>query len=878
MPRPEHWWFTFPLRLRSLFRWAQADQELDDELRDHLERKTEEYVANGMAPEEAERRARLDLGGIEQTKERCRDARRVNWIQDFVQDLHYGARTLGRSPGFTLVAALTLALGIGANAAVFSVVESVLLRPLAFENSERLFAIWAVENGLQGRIGASMPEFEDYKGQSHSFEYMANFLPGWTYTWTGQGEPRTVNCTGISYDFFPMLGIKPYLGRLYDREEYHVDGVQVVISYRFWKDQLGSDSHVIGRVLNLDGTAQTVIGVMPPVADLFPETDVWAKDIPDFQWMRIRGNKFLNVFGRLKPGVTREQAEQDLTAILHRGPGESPEVSVQLVPLKAELTGDVRSELQIVMAAVSLVLLIACTNVAYLLVSRIQKRQAEIAVRVSLGASKGRLTRQFITENLVLAALGGVAALILAVGGVRLFERVSTLPRSASIGVDLYAMLFAAFITLLTGLLLALASSSASAKFEVVTRLKTARQGTGSITGPRSRLLLVAEICSAVVLSVAAGLLLRSFERAEHLDPGFLPDHLLTTYLRNNDWRDGRLFFPELLEQTAALPGVSAAALGKCMPGVYAPSAALTFADRPNDPLKVPTAEACWISSDFFKAIGARLERGRFFSRRDDANAPPVVIVNQALAESYWPGQNPIGKQIAVDYVGAGRNTTGAPRFREVVGIVRNVKQKGLDWPAEPALYTPYLQDETNHAFAGFNLLVRTIGPPTSIAGTVRAVVHSLRPDQPIDVIETMNDALFRTLAPRRLSLVLVGSFAALALVLSAIGIFGMIAYAVSQRAHEFGVRMALGAERRDIVWLVLDEGFKIVTTGVVAGIVASFALTRFMRSMLYGVGPNDPLTFALVAALFALVALAACYLPARRATHVDPMVALRYE
>jgi len=877
--RPEHWLYTIPLRLRSLFLWAQADQELDDELRDHLERATEEYVAKGMAPEEARRRTRLELGGIEQTKEKCRDARRVNLIQDFVQDLRYGARTLRKSPGFTLIAALTLALGIGANTAVFSVVESVLLRPLPFQNSGRLFAIWAVQKDQQVKIGASMPEFEDYKNQSHSFEYMANMLSGWTITWTGQGEPRTVNCTGISYDFFPMLGIKPYLGRLYEPNEYHgVDSVQVVISYRFWKEQLGSDPHVIGRVLNLDGEAQTVIGVMPPVPDLFPETDVWAKDMPDFQWMRIRGNKFLDVVGRLNPGVTREQAEQELTAILRRGPGESPELSVHLVPLKDELTGGVRSQLQIVMAAVSLVLLIACANVAYLQLARTRKRQAEFAVRVSLGAGRGRLMRQFITENLVLATLGSITALILSVVIVRLFERMSTLPRSASVGVDMNALLFAFLVTVLTGLLLALAPSAASSKLDVITKLKVGRYQAGSIAGPRSGLLLVSEICLAVVLSIAAGLLLRSFQQAERLDPGFLPDHLLATYLRANDWRVARLFFPQLVEQTAALPGVSAAALGKCMPGVYAPSAALLFGDRPNDPLNVPTVEACWISSDFFKAIGARLVNGRFFSARDDASAPPVVIVNQALAESYWPGQDPIGKKIGVDYVGAGRNTTGAPRFRQVVGIVANVKQKGLDLPAEPALYTPYLQDETNHAFAGFNLFVRTIGPPTSVAGTVRVLVHSLRSDQPIDVMQTMNDALFRALAPRRLSLVLVGSFAALALSLSAIGIFGMIAYAVSQRTHEFGVRMALGARRRDVVQLVLGEGFKIVTAGVFAGIAASFALTRFMRSLLYGVGPNDPLTFAVVAVLFALVALAACYIPARRAMRVDPMVALRYE
>src|SRR5260370_21129556 len=397
--------------------------------------------------------------------------------------------------------------------------------------------------------------------------------------------------------------------------------------------------------------------------DVLREGDGWANDVADFRWMQMRGNKFWDLVGRLKPGVTREQAEQELSAILHRGSGESSDVSVHLVPLKDELTGDVRSQLLIVMAAVALVLLVACANVAYLLLARNTKRQSEIAVRVSLGAGKGRLLRQFITENLILAILAGLAGLLLAIAAVRLLVRVSSLTRNASIGVDSDTLFFALFITVLTSLLVAWAPSTAFSRLNLISTLKTGRGEAGSIGRSHSRLLLISQVSLAVVLSVAAGLLLRSFWQAEHLDPGFRPDDLLTAYFRNDDQSAGRLFFPELVERASELPGVGAAALGKCMPGVFAPSATLVFSDRPNDPLNVPIGQACWSSSDFLRAIGTPLVGGRFFTVHDDANTPVVVIVNQALAEAYWRGQNPIGKQIAVDYIGAGRNINDVPRF-----------------------------------------------------------------------------------------------------------------------------------------------------------------------------------------------------------------------
>jgi putative ABC transport system permease protein len=424
-----------------------------------------------------------------------------------------------------------------------------------------------------------------------------------------------------------MLGVKPLLGRLYTREEYHVDLVQVVISHKFWQEQLGGDPHVVGRTLDFDGTAQTIIGVMPTLPDLYPDTDVWAKDVPDFQWMRVRNNRFLMLMGRLKAGVTRQQAEQELAAILHRGPAEPPASSVTLVPLKDEVTGKVRPQLEIVMASAGLVLLIMCANITYLLLARSSRRQAEIAMRISLGAGTGRILRQFVTENLLIALVGGGIGLVLASNCVALLARLNpgNLPRGRVIGVDPYVLIFAFAISLGTSLLVACARAAIFSRLDLHSTLRAGRGEAGNFGKSRFRALLVSEVSLAVVLLVAAGLLVRSFWAAEHLDPGFHPDHLLTAYLRTSDYPDGRNFFPELVERAPQLPGVQAAAVANCLPASGALTASLIFNDRANDPYHVPEVAACWISPDFFRAIGTRLLAGRFFTARDNAAGPPTV-------------------------------------------------------------------------------------------------------------------------------------------------------------------------------------------------------------------------------------------------------------
>lgn len=794
-----------------------------------------------------------------------------------LQDLRYAIRALQHNRGFTLAVVLTLGIGIGANTAVFSIIENVLLRPLPFHEPDRLVTIWAVAKDQPAvRMESSGPEFEDYKG-SRALEYVASVLPHFTYTWTGYGEPATVNCTGVTFDFFPMLGIRPVLGRFYRREEYLVDGVDVVISQRFWKQSLGGDPNVIGRVLNLDGTPQTVVGVAPPLPEVFPDTDIWAKNVSSFRWMQLRSNKFLTLIARLRPSVTHEQAEAELTSILRRGAGESRDSSVKLISLHDEIVGDVRKPLQIVMGAVALVLLISLVNVAYLLLARSWRRQPEIALRLSIGASRQRITRQFITENLTLAAMGGTAGLALAAAGVRLVSRLGDIPRSQIIHLDIKVLCFAIIITFAAGLLLAWAPVAVFSRLEPGSALKAGLTQLVSRSG-LFRPLLVSEVALTVLLLVGAGLLSRSFWKAQHLDPGFQPDRLLTAYLRTNDYPGSRTFFRQLVEETASVPGVRSSALSDCVPAYRARQATLRFADRPNDPYNIPIVQACWVSPDYFRTIGATVLEGRPFNVHDDESGRPVVIVNRAFAQAYWRREDVIGERVAPDYVGAGRNTGNPALFRDVVGVVADIKQSGLDLPAEPAVYMPYLQDSTSHVFAGLNLFVKTAGEPRGIAAAVRAQVYSIRSDQPITSMQTMDDVLFQTLAGRRFNLALFGSFAILALLLSAVGIYGMIAYSSNQRIREMGVRIALGAQRPDIQLLVLKEGLTPAAIGVVVGVLISMIATSAISGMLFGVAPRDPGTLAAAGLALLAVAAAACFPSARRAAKVDPMVALRYE
>jgi putative ABC transport system permease protein len=806
----------------------------------------------------------------------------VTIFDNFLYDVRHGARMLTKNLSFTIVAIVTLLLGIGTNTAIFSVVESVLLRPLPFHDADRLFLVWARTDGASNaKIGASGPDVRDYQEQSRSFKYLAEFAPRFLYTWTGHGEPKTVVCTAISHNFFPALGISPVLGRLYTAQEYHTDGVQVVISTRFWKQQLGGDPNVIGRVLHLDDSAMTVIGVAPSIPGWFPDTDIWAKVVPDFSWMQLRNNKLLSVLGRLRDGVSRQQAEQELTAILRRSPEEPRNVSVRLVPLKEEIVGKVRTQFEIVMGAATLVLLVSCANVAYLLLARTFKRQQEIAVRLSMGANRVRILAQLVTENLLLASASAVLAVFVAFSVTRMLRNVTlaNLPRFQEIGLDGRVLGFTCLIVLLISLLLAWAPSPILRRLDLIPILKTGRaeagnSGRGSLKG-----LIIGEVCLATILLIFAGLLTRSFWNVEHVNAGFQREHVLTAFLRTNYFsQEGGIFYNELLARMSQTPGVRSAAVADCMPGVSALQSTLSFDDRANDPYNAPVADSCWVSGDFFQAIGTPLLQGRAFTARDDAHSLPVAIINEAMAREYWPNQDPIGRGLMVNFVGSGRQNASTLRFRKVVGVVGDIRHKGLDLPAGPAVYTPFLQDETNHDFPAMYLFVRTIGDPRTMAGAVRSQVHFTRPDQPIDLIRTMDDVHFQSLAPRRLAAALLGGFAVLSLVLSAIGIYGIVAYSVSQRTRELGLRKGLGAQNRDLVGMVMKEGLLLTGAGGVLGIAVSLLTTQIVSKLLFGIAPTDLLTFTTSVGLLLAASALGCFIPALRVGQVDPMTALREE
>ena len=876
----------------------EREAEIVEELSQDLAERFEKALSEGASKEEAKQ---LALRELVQPDSLSAQLKRVKMpprrpslpiganktrqrFAGFWDDIRFGVRMLRKQPGFAVVAILTLGIGIGASTAMLSLVHDVLLRPLPYAHSDRLYAIWASsESTGQTKVAASGPDFEDYLDQNRSFVHLAEYIPRFTFTWTGDGEPKLVTCTSVSQDFFPMLGIRPFLGRLYEPREYtYLENDTLIVSYNFWKNQLGGDPHVIGRVIHFEGVSETIVGVLPPLSDLFPDTDVWPKHTvrPSWPYMKWRGNKFLRVMGELKPGVTPAMAEEDLTAILRRVPEEPRDVQVHLIPLKEDLVGNVRMPLYATLGAAALILIVACINVAALLLARMVKREGEIALRLSLGAGLRRIAQQLFTESMLLSAIGCTVGLLIAWGALRLLAHVPNLPlpRMDSVHLNVPALLATIAIATAITIFFGWISSVGFSRLNLFSALRPL--GIQMTRRPWSlRLLVVGEIACSVMLTVSVCLLVHSFWRVIHVDPGFEPESLLRVYLRTNYYDEkGRPFWKSVLTETASLPGVRHVALSDWRPGRDAATATFVFEDRPNDPTRLPSGEGSWVSDDFFRTIGTPLIAGRFFTEHDDDKAPAVAIINDEAARRFWPGQNPIGKRIGVNYTGPGRRSEAAPRLREIVGVVGNIRHDSLDAPAAPAIYLPYLQDETNHDMATMSLFLRADGNAIALADSVRDRIHAVEPNQPVQNIQNVADLVSQSVATRRYTLVLVSAFAAVGLLLAAVGVYGVISYATSQRAREFGIRIALGATRGRVVSHVLQGSAVLTAFGSVFGIVCSLFLTRSLSSLLFEVSPLDLLSFSAAVTLLALVSIGTSLFPAWRAARVDPIIAMQSE
>ena len=807
-------------------------------------------------------------------------------METLIKDIRYGLRGLWKRPGFTAVAVLTLALGIGANTAIFSVVNAVLLKPLQFRDPDRLVMIW--EDATFAGFPRNTPapaNYVDWKTQTQSFEDVAASAES-TFNLTGDGDPERVTAYKVTANFFPLFGVPPALGRGFTADDDRPGAQKVaVLSHALWQTRYGSDRQIVNRDIQLDGEKYTVVGVMPAGFQFF-ESDVrlWVPIALDAEDLANRGGHYLKVVARMKPAVTMDQAQADLAAVMARIGKDHPQETFDgklgafVMPLREQLAGDVRSSLVVLLVAVACVLLIACANVAGLLLARAVARRREIALRIALGASRQRVVRQLLTESLLLSAAAGIIGSILAYWSFAFLQRLipEQMALLTSLTLDTRILLFTLLISLGTGVIFGLVPALQSAKVDLNEALKQGTRVTS--TGKLRSALIVFEVAASVVLLVGAGLLIQTLFQLFNQYSVLQPEQVLTmrTVLPQTKYKEPQqrqAFYEQVLDRVEHLPGVVAAGYTTSIPLVWKGGTSGFVPEEFTTPIPGMAYDANHreVSANYLQAMNIPLREGRYFDKRDNENSMRVAIINETMARQYWPGQNALGRRFNIGDPNDGE-------WMEIIGIVADVRQMGLDEPVKAEMYVPYRQVTDWPGFVPRDLAIRTSGDTSNVVGAVRQIIREVDPDQPISNIATMSDVLGVEAEQRRMGMIMLAAFAGLALLLASLGIYGVLAYFVTQHTNEIGVRIALGANRRNILALVLKKGMGLTLLGVTIGLAAAFALTRLMSSLLFGVKAFDPLTFVVVPLLLALVALLACWIPARRATKVDPMIALRYE
>jgi predicted permease len=880
-------------RLRALIQRREMDAEVDEELRDHLERETEKYRRAGCAPNEAVRRAHLALGGSEQVKQQSRDSRGTKFVEDLLQDLRYAMRSFAKTPGLTALIVLSLAIGIGANTAIFSITSTLLLKPLPYPAADRIAILWLRSPGIGiPQDWPSPGQYHNIATQNHVFEDTALAF-GDNFTFTDRSIAMKVDGIHATSSLLPMLGAKPMLGRIFLPEEDQPGKPEtVVLTYGFWQREFASDPNIVGRAITLDGNSHTVVGVLSPSFRLNHEVipTIAGIDKPDFfmppadeaKDPNNYGSENYNILARLKPGVTMKQAQSDIDVIaarLRQEKHRDRSFTISVVPLIEQVVGNVRTAVLILFGAVALVLLIACTNVANLLLSRASVRQREIAIRAALGAGRRRVVRQLLTESISLSLMGGMAGLAISALSIFIARKMhpGNIPRLEELGMDFRVLGFTLAISILTGVVFGLAPALRASRVDLATNLKAG--GKGSLSGGLSirhdklrGVLVIAELAISLPLLVGAGLLVRSFVRLANVSPGFNPQQVVSMNVgaygpKFKDPTTRVQFYQELAERIRHLPGVTATGAISALPltsaigwgGMHIEG----YVPPPNEPeLQVDARAATPL---YFGAMQIPLMRGRMFAETDTDKMPPVAIIDQKMADRFWPGGDAIGKRI--------RPSDDSP-WVTIVGVVGVVKEYGLDTDTRMVVYWPHAQRPVGSMY----VVARAASDPASTTTAIIHLVNAINPDVPVYDIATMEQRVQDSMARQRFAMTMLGGFAGFAMILAAIGIYGVMSFLVTQGTADIAIRMALGARRASILALVFQQGMRLALVGVILGLAGALGLTRMMSSLLFGVTPTDPFTFLSVLSLLLFVALCACLFPAGRAMRIDPMVALRTE